>query len=61
MAAFIIRAIGSQKIRGAYVDMFSLDEFDCFPYTYVLPLEPCFADGPLASPSFDRYDWGENP
>jgi hypothetical protein len=57
MAAFIIRAIGSQKIRWTYVDdFFSLDEFDCFLYTYVLLLEPCFVDGPLARTSFARYN-----
>jgi hypothetical protein len=36
---------------------FSFAEFDCFLYAYVLhvPLEPCFADGPLDRQSFGRY------
>jgi hypothetical protein len=36
-------------------DFFSFAEFDCFLYTYVLPLEPCFAHRPSACPSSARY------
>jgi hypothetical protein len=57
MAAFMIRTIGSQKtsFNVCRYDFFSLNEFDCFLYAYMLPLEPCFADRPSARPSFTRY------